>query len=203
MRHDFSDIPSSKYAELIPLINSLSSYNLFTEKKTCLQSSLLSFFRKHRLLSAHTFSTIPPVTMHYLWNEENNDIIKMEGTRDAIFNHLDKLELILNEKTVVPYVKFVLDSVWTDKGSLRLVEDMGEVEFSDNPLPEDLQFLKETVRPATVTPTGGGYRIDATIIYGTEIYQSVVDVQEWGTFDFLSETELRAGVSSVRIIFLE
>lgn len=203
MKHSFLDISSSKYAELIPLINSQSSYNLFTKEKTHLQTTLLPFFKDYRLLLAQTFSTIPPVTMHYLWNEENNDIIKIEGTRNAVFNNLDKLGLILNEKTVVPYVKFVLDSVWTDKGSLRLVENMDEIEFSEKPAANDLRFLKTTVRPAIISRNGGNYLIDAIIIYGTEIYQSTIELQQGGTFELQSETELKAGMSCVRVIFLE
>lgn len=203
MQHNFSDIPSSKYAELIPLINSQSSYDLFTQEKTHLQTTLLPFFKDYRLLSAQTFSTIPPVTMHYLWNEENNDIIRIEGIRDAVFNNLGKLGLILNEKTVVPYVKFVLDSVWTDKGSLRLVEDMEEIEFSDGPSMKDLRFLKKTIRPAIISRNGGSYLLDAIIIYATEIYQSTIKLQQNGTFEFQSETELKAGMSCVRVIFLE
>lgn len=203
MRHDYSDIPLSKYAELIPLINSLSSYNLFTEEKTCLQSSLLPFFRKHRLLSARTFSTIPPVTMHYLWNEENHDIIKMEGTRDSVFDNLGKLGLILDEGTIVPYVKFVLDGIWTDKGNIRLVEDMDEIDFSHSPSKEDLKLLETTIRPATVSRSEEEYLIDAIVIYGTEIYHSIIALRQDGIFDFQSETELKAGMSCVRVIFLE
>ncbi|MPN39413.1 hypothetical protein SDC9_186941 [bioreactor metagenome] len=47
------------------------------------------------------------------------------------------------------------------------------------------------------------YLIDAIIIYGTEIYQSTIELQQDGTFEFQSETELKAGMSCVRVIFLE
>jgi hypothetical protein len=203
MRHNFTTIPLTKYPELISLINSQSCYNLFSEERTHLQTSRLSFFRNHKLVSAQTFSTIPPVTMNYLWNEKRKEIIKLDGNRDAVFNNLDKLELILNEETVVPYIKFVLDSVWSDKGNIRLVEDINEIDFVEKPLLEELHFMEKTIRPAIVTTTNKGYLIDTIIIYGTEIYQSIIDVQKEGLFEFQSETELKAGVSCVRVIILE
>lgn len=203
MQHNLLDIPSSQYAELIPLINSLSSYDLFSEEKTHLQTVPLSFFKEYELLSAQTFSTIPPVTMHYLWNRKNNDIVKMEGTRDSVFDNLGKLGLILDEGTIVPYVKFVLDGIWTDKGNIRLVEDMDEIDFSHSPSKEDLKLLETTIRPATVSRSEEEYLIDAIVIYGTEIYHSIIALRQDGIFDFQSETELKAGMSCVRVIFLE
>lgn len=203
MQHSFFNIPLSQYAELIPLLNSKSSFNIFTDKWTHLQTARLPFFKYYRLLSAHTFSTTPPVTMHYLWNEDNNDIIKMDGTRDAVFDNLEKLGLILNESTVVPYVRFVLDSIWTDKGNLRLVENMDEIELSERPAAKDLRFLKRTIHPAMVSQTGDKYIIEAIIIYGTEVYGSTIALQPNGIFEFPSETELKAGLNCVRVIFLE
>lgn len=203
MQHSFLDIPSSKYAELIPLINSRSSFDLFTEKRTHLKTAPLPFFQYYRLLSAQTFSTIPPVTMHYLWNVGNNDIIKMEGTRDTVFNNLDKLGLILNENTIVPYITFVLDGIWSDKGNLRLVEGMDEIVFSERASTKDLRFLKKTIRPAIISQNNDTYIIDTIIIYGTEIYQSTIVLRQNGIFEFQLETELKAGMSCVRVIFLE
>ncbi|SRR5574344_1128055 len=203
MQHSLLDIPSSKYAELIPLINSLSSYDLFSEEKTHLKTAPLPFFKDYKLLSAQAFSTIPPVTMHYLWNGKDNDIIKMEGTRDSVFDNLHKLRLILDESTIVPYVKFVLDGIWTDKGNIRLVESLDEIEFSDSPSREDLKFLETTIRPATVSQSEEGYLIDAIIIYGTEIYHSIIGLRQDGIFDFRSETQLKGGMRCVRVIFLE
>ena len=127
----------------------------------------------------------------------------MDGTRDAVFDHLEKLELILNEKTAVPYVQFVLDNIWTDKGNIRLVERMDEIVFSENPSAEEQLFLETTIRPATVSREENGYLINAIIIYGTEVYVSEIVLNPSGIFDFLSETKLKSGLNCVRTIFLE
>ncbi len=203
MKYPYLVVKITEYANLIPLLNAKSTYNIFTDNKTHLKNAQLPFFNNYCLLSAQTFSTIPPVTMSYLWNEQNNDIIKLNGTRDAVFDNLDKLGLTLNQENIVPYVRFVLDNVWNDKGSLRLVEIMDEIEFSDKPSKSDLRFLERAIRPTIVTQTEEGFILDTIIIYGTEVYQSSIAVAKNGTFDIQSETELINGMSCLRVIFLE
>ena len=83
------------------------------------------------------------------------------------------------------------------------MEDMDEIDFSHSPSKEDLKLLETTIRPATVSRSEEEYLIDAIVIYGTEIYHSIIALRQDGIFDFQSETELKAGMSCVRVIFLE
>ena len=197
------EVPHSHYDTLIPLLNATKSFEIFDHNKTYLETRELSFFTNYDLLIAHTFSSIPPLKFHFLWNKINNDIIAIDGTREAIFDNLDKLKIVCTKKTMVPYVKFVLDCVWSDKGSLRLTEDIEDIKFSDKLSEDDLQFLSKTIRPAKVTKNDAVFEIDCIIIYGTEVYQSNITLQENGIFEIVSETELRANMRCLRVIFLE
>lgn len=197
------ELTHNQQDKIIPLLNVTKSFEIFDKDKTFIQARELLFFKHFDLLIAQTFSTIPPVKFHFLWNRENDEIIAMDGTRDSVFDNLHKLGLILNESTIVPYVKFVLDGIWTDKGNIRLVENLDEIEFSDSPSGEDLKFLETTIRPATVSRSEEGYLIDAIIIYGTEVYHSIIGLRQDGIFDFRSETQLKGGMRCVRVIFLE
>lgn len=195
------EVDLKQYDTLISLLNATKSFEVFSEKETLLETIQLPFFNDYVFLSAQAFSCIPPVTFHFLWNKLNNDIIALKGTRDAVFENLEKLDLILNEETIVPYVKFVLDNVYTEKGSLRLVEKVDEIEFSENPTKEEMDFLKENIRPAKLIKNEDKYLINCIVIYGTEIFQSEIELQKDGIFEFLSETELRAGMNCLRVIF--
>lgn len=197
------EIDKKQHEILIPLLNATKSFEMFSTKGTFLGVTQLPFFNDYVFLSAQAFSCIPPVTFYFLWNPLNNDIIPINGTRDAVFENLEKLDLILNEKTIIPYVKFVLDNVYAEEGSLRLVEKVKEIEFSENPTDEEMDFLNENIRPAKWTKNGDKYLIDCIVIYGTEIFQSEIELQKDGIFEFLSETELRAGMNCLRVIFLE
>ena len=197
------EVPLVKYSILIPLINALSSFPLFNENRTSLHSSELPFFEHYQLLEAQTFSTIPPVKIHYLWNPNDNDVIKMDGTRDAVFNQLDKLHLILNNQTIVPYVQFVLDNVQSEDGTLRLVQSESEIEYSDTPSPEQLAFLKQHVSPAKIVEEDEGYYISCNVIYGTTLYDAKIRLEYNGTFDFISERQVGQPMQCLRQLFLE
>ena len=197
------EIPQNQYDTLIPLLNARKSFAIFDRDKTYLQTEELPFFTHYDLLAARTFSSIPSIEFHFLWNKSNNDILALDGTRDAIFDNLDKLGIVLNEKTIVPYLKFVLDCVYTEKGSLRLTENVDEIQFSESPNQDDWAFLGKTLRPASLTKNGDKFEIDCILIYGTEVYQTNIELQENGIFDFVSETELRADMNCLRVIFLE
>ena len=105
------ELTHNQQDKIIPLLNVTKSFEIFDKDKTFIQARELLFFKHFDLLIAQTFSTIPPVKFHFLWNRENDEIIAMDGTRDSVFDNLHKLGLILNESTIVPYVKFVLDGI--------------------------------------------------------------------------------------------
>ena len=203
MRMNFIDVPLAKYALLIPLINALSSFSLFNEDRTSLRECQLPFVENYKLLSAQSFSTIPPVTMHYLWNESNNDIIKMNGTREAVFDNLEKLRLVLNKDTAVPYVAFVLDNVQSDDGTLRLVQHPNEIDYSDLLSPQERQFLAENIKTATVVDEEEGFYITCNIVYGTTLFEAELRLEENGLFDFINERQIGEPIPALRQIFLE
>jgi hypothetical protein len=197
-------ISSSLRAILIPLINAQLSFPLFSDSmQTSLEGEPLLFFSNYHLLSAQTFSTIPPVTMTFLWNPENNDIIKMNGTRDAVFDNLEKLGLDLSRKNLIPYIKFVLSNVSSEEGTLRLIESYSDVEYSREATKEEVHFLKKyDYTPEVAETSDGGYKVKCAVIYGDTLYEADIAVNGNGVFEFKDEHEVRSGLP-VRQIFLE
>ncbi len=200
---DFIDLPLAQYGKLIPAINALSSFPLFNADRSSLCTCKLPFFEQYQLLEARSFSCIPPVTMHYLWSPQSGDVIKMDGTREAVFNHLTKLRLILNHDTVVSYLAFVLYNVQSEQGALRLVERYSDIEFSDTPTSAQKQFLKENVVPATITDEGETYFVCCMVIYGDTLYEAEIRLEKNGLFDFVSERQVGDKMPCLRPVFLE
>ena len=197
------EIPLTKYGVLIPILNALSSFSIFNEERTNLSSEQLPFFENYKLLIAQSFSCIPPVTMHYLWNPQTDDVIKLDGTRESVFDNLNKLRLTLNTETAVPYVRFVLGNVQSEQGALRLRENIDEVSFSV--LPSDLQrtYLEQKLRPATVVDEGETFFICCMVIYGDTLFEAEIRLEKNGLFDFVSEQQVGDKMRCLRPIFLE
>lgn len=187
---------------LIPILNSKLSFNLFDSEKSYLELKELSFFRNYHLIVAGTFSTIPPVTMEYLWNMTNNDVIKLDGTRDCVFDNLEKLEICITDNNVIDYLKFVLGCIQSEQGTLRLVQDITDVEYSQSPTQDEIVFLTENIKPAKVEIDDETCAITCNVIYGDALYVANIELFIDGTFEFISEQKLKNGLP-IRQIFLE
>lgn len=186
---------------LIERMNAQSSYEMFTPGRTSLEIEPLCFYKHFRLLKATTFNTIPPVTMHYLI-DENNQVVKMDGTRDPILEHNAQGGLILNEKTVVSYAKFILDAVQTDQGTLRLTESFDKEILTSQPTIQQLDIIQQNIHPAKVTMTDDGFLLNAAVLYGDAIYNAEIVVKDDGNIQFTSEVLIADGLP-IRQIFLE
>lgn len=203
-QYDWNEISDSDSEILIKKINALSSFDMFTPGRTRLQIAALPFYSNFKLLQATTFSSIPPVTMHYLisGNGEAAEVIKMDGTREPIFENNPKGGLILNAQTVVAYATFVLDAVQTEEGSLRLVEHVDEETFTSTPTPQQRKDVTHMIRPAKVTEKADGFDLDVIMLYGDAVYRADLEVRKDGFIEIKEEEQLAEGLP-IRPIFLE
>ncbi len=203
-QYNWNEIPDDQIEVLIKKINALSTFSMFTPGRSHLTIAELPFYSEFKLLQATTFSSIPPVTMEYLikGEGENAEVIKMDGTRDPIFENNAKGGLILNKDTVVAYAAFVLDAVQTEQGSLRLVEKVDEDTFTDTPTPQQRKDVTHMIRPAKVTETADGFALDAIMLYGDSVYRADIDVKKDGFIEIKDEQLLAEGLP-IRPIFLE
>lgn len=186
---------------LIERINAQCSFAMFNPNRTSLEIESLCFYKHFRLLKATAFNTIPPVTIHYLI-DENNQVVKMDGTRDPILEHNAQGGLILNEKTVVSYAKFILDAVQTGQGTLRLTETFDNEILTSQPTKEQLDIIRKNISPAKVTTTNEGFLLNTTVLYGDAIYNAEIIVKNDGNVKFNSEVLIADGLP-IRQIFLE
>ena len=200
---NLTDVPQAKYSTLIPLINRLSLFQLFTVDNTKLLVSELPFMKNYQLLSAQSFSTSPLATIFYLWCVANDDIIKLNGTRQALFDNLDKIRLVLNRDTVVPYIAFVLDYAPGLKGMLRLVQRADEIECTDAITEQQKAFLDKTVVPAKVVKEEEGFYISCIIINVDTLFETQIRLEENGLFDFIGERQLGEPIPALKQTFLE
>lgn len=202
--YNWNEIPDSDAEILIKKINALSSFDMFSANRSRLQIADVPFYSNFKLLQATTFSSIPPVTMQYMISGKGDaaEVIKMDGTREPIFENNPKAGLILNAQTVVAYATFVLGSVQTEEGSLRLVEKVDDDTFSSMPTPQQRKDVTHLIRPAKVTETADGFALDVIMLYGDSVYRADLDVKKDGFIEIKNEELLAEGLP-IRPIFLE
>ena len=203
-QYDWTDVKDADLPGLIEKINEKSSIKLFSEDRSHLSTAELPFYKNFKLLQATTYSSIPPVTLQYLiaGTAPDWDVVKMDGTRDPIFENNPRAGLILNRDTVVAYATFVLGAVQTDQGSLRLVEKVDDETFTSTPTPEQRKNVTHIIRPAKVEETEEGYKLDVIMLYGDSVYRADLTVKKDGFIEIIGEELLAEGMP-IRPIFLE
>lgn len=203
-QYNWNEVSDTDVEVLIKKVNALSSFEMFAPGRSRFVIADLPFYSNFKLLQATTFSSIPPVTMRYLIAGQGADaeVIKMDGTREPIFENNARAGLVLNAQTVVPYATFVLDAVQTEEGTLRLVEKVDEDTFSSTPTPQQRKDVTHMIRPAKVEETAEGFNLDVIMLYGDSVYRADLEVKKDGFIE-IKEEELLAEGLPIRPIFLE
>lgn len=203
-QYEWNEIPESETEILIQKLNEKCSFPMFKPERSHLTIADLPFYSKFKQIKATTFSTIPTVTLYFLvvGTGAEAEVIKLDGNRETIFENNHKGGIILNADTVVAYATFVLGSVFTDQGSLRLVEQVDEETFTDTPTPQQRKEVTHLIRPAKVTAKETGFDLDVIMLYGDSVYRAQLDVKNDGHIEIENEELLVEGMP-IRPIILE
>ena len=201
-KFNWRDVTAEDEKSLLEKINALSATAWFDAHNSSLETADLCFYANFKLLQATSFSSIPPLTMRYLvgGNAPDWTVVKLDGSNKPIFENNPKAGLILNEKTIILYARFVLDSVLSEDGSMRLTETVDEDVFTRDPTPEQREELTRFVRPAKIIKTEVGFDIDCIILYGDKVYRADVSVLNNGYLEIKNEDLLAENMPIYPII---
>ena len=181
-------------------LNALCAVPIFTEGRTHVDTLPLPFYKDVELIRAQSFSTIPPVTLEFL--STPTGLLKLDGTREPVYEASRRGTLLINEQTLVPYLTFIMGAVQTEEGSLRVVEHFTDELFTGAPTAAARKTLQRLIRPAQLTRTGDKWAVDAIVLYGAAVYQTQLEVLPDGEVNIIDE-QLLADNLPIRPIFLE
>lgn len=190
-------------AALLVLLNGQMSHPLFNEDMTSIMTAELPFYTDYLLVKAKSYSTIPSVEFGFLWNRDSDDVIKLDGSRECLFDNIDRLKPLITTQTALAYVKFVLGSVWDENGAIKVCETIDDVIFSANPSPNELTFLGENIKSATITESSDMIVVECNIVYGTALHYAKIELQRDGLFEIVDEKQIGDEIDALRTIFLE
>lgn len=190
-------------AALLVLLNAQMTVPIFKDGRTAIETTKLPFYNEYVLVKAKSFSTIPFVEFSFLWDSNDNNVIKIDGSRDVFFDNKEQLKPRIKPRTAVAYIKFVLGCVWDDNGAMRLCESIDDVDFSSSPLPNQLSELTSSIKPAVVTKQGEMIVVSCNIIYGKALYRAMIELERNGLFEIVDEEQIGEDVDALRPIFLE
>lgn len=198
---DWNDIPEKDCESFLEKINSKFHRELFDKESSRLRTRNLPFYKDYKLLEITEFASHPPLTMNFLF--KGDDIEQIDGTKDSILSVSKKADVYLNKKNVTGYVKFILNSMMSEDGPFKVIENIDDMPFSEDPSLELVNELKGMLKPVkTTNMTEEGYDIEAHVLYSRTLFKTKLNVTHKGAVDITEEEALKEELSASPIMLL-
>jgi TPR repeat protein len=172
---------------LIKNVDAFKKFKKLEDEDYSFKTTDLIFYKNFKLLRVWQLKPKPNVKTQYLIGGSDPEwtVIKLDGTLKVIYENNPKAGLVLNEETVVGYVKFVLENISDEEGPMLLLEEVDEHTFESMKVPDNLSEIAQVVRQAVVRKTGEGFELDATLLQAEneKVYRSIIVVSSDGILD--------------------
>jgi hypothetical protein len=197
----WKDFEKEEFKDILVKINDLHPVELYDEETSRIQYRKLPFYKDRVLVQATEFAAHPPMKMRFLQSTEDKTLEKIDGSREGLFDINSKSKMRITKRNVVKYAKFFMSSVMTEEGSFRIVENMEEIEFSDEPTDEQIKILENNVDFAKVEEKQDGFCVKCVMLYSDAVYKADLLVESNGGIEIEEEDVVASGMPT-RQIFL-
>ncbi|MGD9638257.1 MAG: hypothetical protein AB7U85_04280 [Alphaproteobacteria bacterium] len=193
--------------DLEPIINAINKeegFDLYSLETSSAKQAAMPFYKTLSMLEITDFASIPPLTMRFFINNSNaaSSILKLDGSKEALLE-INKVERpTLDESNIVAYAKFALGTVMGEEGTFRLVENMGDIEYSRDPSEKEQKMLLAVIKPARIAKVDDGYSLDANVLYSDCVYRAIISVTSDGTVDIQEEKTMLNDMPTRQIMLL-
>jgi len=153
----------------------------------------LEFYDRFKVFRLVNYATMPTFSMYYLSNDE--EFITVDGTANPIYTVNDKAPVKLTESNVVSYLEFFFKNVQGSEGEVILIKDNKRLPFADVLNDKQRVTLFKGFKPIEIKSEGNrGFKVQATMYYGSAIIISQIQVGLNGQLAFLEQNLLMTGI---------
>jgi len=154
---------------------------------TTLRVQKLPFYRDHALLELTDLSAVPGARKYVLYKP--GDVNVINWTNQAIYETNEKFPMLLDENTVVEYVKFFFNYVRGRHGRFLVIETIDDVRWQVEPPAQGRKVMQEMLEPvllASIDPDGT-FNLDAFMVFKDSLFKTKVHVRKGGIVSMSSE----------------
>ncbi|MEA1938294.1 MAG: hypothetical protein U9N14_04305 [Pseudomonadota bacterium] len=161
-----------------------------SEETTVLRSRSLPFYADMKLYAFTDYSTVPPVTKYALYRPGEVHVINW--TNGPIYDVNECAPVQLTKENVADYARFFFSMVRGQHGRFRVVEQMNDVPFLEDPSDEISGNIAEMIHPIFHEAPDGksAFVLNATFLFQDALFSSKVGVNKDGSINLYDETLL-------------
>lgn len=159
----------------------------FALGSTTIRLQKLPFYRDHSLLELTDMSAVPGARKYVIYKP--GDVNVVNWTNQAIYETNEKGPILLNEHSVVEYVKFFFGYVRGRHGRFLVIETIDDVRWQVEPPAQGRKVMQEMLEPVTLTShdPDGTFNLDAFMVFKDSLFKTKIHVKKDGLVSMSSE----------------
>lgn len=203
MTEDWQKLGSETVVKLLGDINPHLAPVSFDPASTTIRTQKLPFYKEHVLLELTDLSTVPGARKYVIYKAGAKapgingrgtpaDVNVINWTNQTIYDTNEKAPIVLNEDTVVSYVKFFFGYVRGRHGRFLIIETIDDVRWQIEPPAQGRKVMQEMLAPVELEEqeADGTFNLTAFMVFKDSLFRTKIHVKPDGLVS-MSEEDLK------------
>lgn len=187
MIEDWQKLDSEKTAQILSEINSHLEPIPFSEDSTTIRSQTLPFYKDYALFELTDLSAVPGARKYAIY--KSGDVNVINWTNQSIYETNEKAPIVLNEETVLSYVRFFFNYVRGRHGRFLIIETIDDIRWQVEPPVQGRKVMQEMLEPLTVMSQepDGTFNLEAFMVFKDSLFKTMIHVKPDGLVSMSNE----------------
>jgi hypothetical protein len=187
MSEDWQKIDPDKAARILQEVNAYLEPVPFHIDTTTLRSSKLPFYKGYEFLELTDMSAIPAARKYAIY--KSGDVNVINWTNQPIYEVNEKSPVQIDQRSVVPYVKFFFGYVRGRHGKFQIVETIDDIKWQIEPPVQGRKVMQDMLAPIALSSLDatGTVTLDVFMIFKDSLFKTKVHVRKDGIVSMSGE----------------
>jgi hypothetical protein len=190
MTEEWQKLTPEAAARLLGEVNPHLAPVSFSPDSTTIRTQKLPFYKDYSFLELTDLSTVPGARKYVLYKAgAKPDVNVINWTNQSIYDTNEKAPVILNEDTVVSYVKFFFSYVRGRHGRFLIIETIDDVRWQIEPPAQGRKIMQEMLAPVTLEDreADGTFNLSAFMVFKDSLFRTRIHVKPDGLVSMSDE----------------
>jgi hypothetical protein len=190
MIEDWQKLDPERAARVLDDVNPHLEPVPFSTSETTVRMQRLPFYKDYVFYELTDLSAVPAARKYAVCKP--GDVNVINWTNQTIYETNEKAPVVLDEKSVVDYVKFFFNYVRGRHGRFLIIESIDDIRWQVEPPLQGRKVMQEMLEPVTLVGQDpeGTYNLEAFMVFKDSLFKTKVHVQPDGLVS-MSEEELK------------
>lgn len=190
MTEDWQKLDPEKAVRILKEVNPHLEPVPFRAETTTVRVQYLPFYRGYEFLELTDLSAVPAVRKYALYKP--GDVNVVNWTNQTIYETNEKAPVVLDEDTVVSYVKFFFGYVRGRHGRFLIIETIDDIKWQVEPPLQGRKVMQDMLEPVTLVgrDAEGTFDLEAFMVFKDSLFKTKIHVRKDGLVS-MSDEELK------------